>query len=256
MKIYSNLALDNYPKVNRLKKVKNFIIYEYRNQNNLCLTIEFNDRKNLENIIIKYLKQIYKFENIKDNDSVLVIGLGNNNSTPDSLGPKTIENVIVTSFIEKMRNVYTISPNVMGNTGIETITIIESLVRSVKPKFLIVVDALASSSIKRVNQAVEISNMGISPGSGITKKNKKICKKHLHIPVISIGIPTVVDASTIVLETIKNLDIDDKQITNILTNINFNHLVTPKDIDFQIDRLSYILGSAINKSLHKWLTNN
>lgn len=256
MKLYSSLAIDSQFEINKIKKLDDFTIYEYNDQNSLCLTIEFDDENKLEDIIIKYLKKFYKLENIKDADSALVIGLGNTNSTPDSLGPKTLENVIVTSFIKGMRKVYTISPNVMGNTGIPTTTIIESLVKTIKPKFLIVIDALASSSIQRVNQVVQISNMGISPGSGLEKKKKKICKKDLHIPVIAIGIPTVVDASTIVLETVKYLNVSSKDVKSIISNINFNHLVTPKDIDFKIEKLSYILGSAINKSLHKRLTNN
>lgn len=142
----------------------------------------------------------------------MVVGLGNNNVTPDSLGPSVVENIFVTKHIfdlhpeeidnDGFRPVCAISPGVMGNTGIETAQIVDSIIDTVKPKFVIVVDALAARALNRVNKTIQISDSGISPGSGVGNKRKELSVDTLGIPVISIGIPTVVDAVTITSDAI------------------------------------------------------
>ena len=250
--------------------------------------------------------------NIKDEDSCLVIGLGNSSSTPDSLGPLSINNVIVTNHLFELnelsdgfRRVSAINPGVMGTTGIETSDIILSIVEKLKPNFILVVDALASGSIERVNKTIQMTDTGIHPGSGVGNSRKEISKDILGVPVIAIGVPTTVDAVTIVSDTInymykhfsytkenannpsnrlmvstpnylkKNIEVNSQDKNNllglvgllneeevkqlifeVLTPIGYNLMVTPKEIDFLVDKLAYVIGNGINKALHSITIDN
>ena len=266
-----------------------------------------NNFKQVEKISIEGLKRVLEQLQIKSQDKVLVIGLGNASSTPDALGPKTIDQILVTRHLfllgeveEGYRNVASFKPSVTGATGIETKDLIEGIVEKIKPDLLIVIDALASSSIARLNKTIQITTAGISPGSGIGNNRIEISKDTLHIPVIAIGIPTVVDATTIVQNTLQLLlkqisyQLDNQQndklklipiqnqnyknhqsdlskeqkedilgmvgllneqelkqlLLEVLLPVNYNMMVTPKEIDFLIDKLSMLLGNMINKSLH------
>ncbi len=276
------------------------------------ITIEFADITDYENrnkvktIFIKELKKMLKKLNIKDTDLCLVIGLGNEKSTPDSLGPLTISKTLVTNHLylygsleEGFRRVCAISPGVMGETGIETSDLIKEITQSIKPDFIIVIDALASSSVERVNKTIQITDSGINPGSGIGNKRKEISKDILKVPVIAIGVPTVVDAASIVNDTIKymyynfayqkenynnpknklsfnvnylkysyKIKKEDKKkllgivgslteeetkslIYEILNPIGYNLMVTPKEEDFIIEKLSELISEGINNALHK-----
>lgn len=286
------------------------------------ITISFNDvtdsinRRKVEEIIINELNNILSYSNIKDKDSCLVVGLGNYKSTPDSLGPKVIDKVVVTRHLylinelnveEGYRNVSSFVPGVMGTTGIEAKDVILGIVREVKPNFIIIVDALASSSIERVNKTIQITNTGINPGSGVGNTRIEISEDTLGIPVIAIGIPTVVDAVTIVSDTLKylmkkisynksnfnnssnklkpvtsinylkeeiselsfkdrekllgfigNLSDDEikELIFEVLSPIGYNLMVTPKEVDFVIEKLAILLSTSINKTLHKKMNAN
>ncbi|UOY94499.1 GPR endopeptidase [Ectobacillus sp. JY-23] len=143
--------------------------------------------------------------------SCLVVGLGNWNVTPDALGPIVVENLLVTRHLfelqpeqveEGFRSVSALRPGVMGITGLETSDIIHGVIEKAKPDFLIAIDALAARSIERVNTTIQISDTGIHPGSGIGNKRKELSKETLGIPVIAIGVPTVVDAVSITSDTI------------------------------------------------------
>ena len=278
------------------------------------ITIEFEDvtdsenKGNLERVFVKHLKEMLKRTDIKENDTCLIIGLGNPNSTPDSLGPLVINNILVTRHLfilggvdDGFREVSAITPGVTGTTGIETSDLINGIVDNIKPDFIIVIDALASSSIERVNKTIQISNTGIHPGSGVGNSRKEISYDTLGIPVIAIGIPTVVDAVSVVSDTIsfmhkhyafnkkfindplsklvssssinylkKEVEIKNQDKTNllgivgslneleirqliyeVLSPIGYNLMVTPKEIDFVIDKLSDVISNGINKSLHK-----
>ena len=281
------------------------------------ITVEFEDITNYEDeqevmkILSEELSCLLRKKGIKDDDTCLVLGLGNRSSTADSLGPMTLDKVMITRHLfildtnvkEGIREVSGISPGVMANTGIETYDIIDSLVSKIKPDFLIVIDALASSSIERINKTIQITDTGIHPGSGIGNNRKEISFDTIKVPVIAIGVPTVVESAILVndtidyifqhisyikanyetnkltfghrdgkkyLETLKkhNLKEDEKKdlsgilgtldenkkrelIEEVLNSINYNMIVTPKEIDFLIDKLSYIIAGSINNSLHK-----
>ena len=179
-------------------------------------TISFDDitdKTNFSKVEINFIEQLKPYIkplNLKQNDTVLVVGLGNEKSTPDSLGPKTIKQILVTKYLfdlgeveDTYQSVAAIAPSVTSITGIETSAAIKSLIETTNTKLLIVIDSLAASSLHRLNKTIQITNTGIHPGSGIGNNRKEISNQTLNIPVIAIGVPTVVDATTIVSDTFK-----------------------------------------------------
>ena len=224
-------------------------------------TIEFEDvtdhtnAEKLQNIFAEELQKLIKAENIKDDDMCLVIGLGNEKSTPDSLGPLVISNTLVTNYIylygsleEGFRRVCAISPGVMGETGIETSDLLKSIVNTINPNFVITVDALAASSVERVNKTIQMTNSGINPGSGVGNNRKEISKEILGIPTIAIGVPTVVDATSIVSDTIKYLydhfAYQTANINNPATKLtaNVNYLKLTQKFKINKEEKEKILG--------------
>lgn len=162
-------------------------------------------------ILAKELEQLIIKNNVPADGTGLIVGLGNWNVTPDALGPMAAEKVLVTSHLFKLehesvsqgyRPVAAVTPGVMGVTGMETSDIIFGIVEKLNPDFVIAIDALASRSIERINETIQLSDSGIHPGSGVGNKRKEISKETLGVPVIAIGVPTVVDAVTITSDTI------------------------------------------------------
>lgn len=203
------------------------------------ITIEFDDVTNYEDrekigkCFENEIKKLLNKLNIKDDDDCLIIGLGNEKSTPDALGPLSVKNILVTRHLfilntnhkEGLRSVSAVIPDVMGNTGIETSDIIKSIVNTINPKFIITIDALASSSINRLNKTIQMTDTGIHPGSGIGNSRKEINKDTIGVPVIAIGVPTVVESSIIVNDTIKYLL---KHISYIKNNFSKSKLTYTK----------------------------
>lgn len=234
------------------------------------ITIEFNDitdhtnQKKVEEVLTSGIKKILEIQHIKEDDDVLVVGLGNDKSTPDSLGPLVIKDILVTRHIFEMninleegfRCVGALKPGVTGETGVETSDIILSIVQKIKPSFLIVIDALKASNINKLNKTIQISDSGISPGSGIGNSRKEISYETLKIPVISIGVPTVVDASVIVYDTVEYIT---KGYTYEKDNINNmkNKLITNPNITNVNENPSYkkelfgLIGSLNDEDLKK-----
>lgn len=225
-------------------------------------TTDSNNQKNICHILVKELSKYLK-EAEKD-DLILVVGLGNILSTPDSLGPKVIDNIVVTNHLYELnlcshnyQRVAAISPSVTGKTGIETFLQVKSIVNSLKPKLVIAIDALASSSVERVNKTIQITNTGISPGSGIGNSRKEISLKTLSVPVIAIGVPTVVDASSIVFDTINYMhkkysfskySLQNKKYLLTYNNINYlNEDIKLNDKDKEI--LLGLVGKLSNEEL-------
>lgn len=163
---------------------------------------DYEEMKKIEENICKVIKD---FIDVKK--KALVIGLGNYTITPDSLGPRACENIVASSHLkdENLGNLSVIAPGVMGQTGMETSDIIKGIIDKTKPDYLIVIDALAARSIKRLNQTIQITDAGINPGSGVGNKRKEISMSTMGIPVIAIGIPTVVDLSSIAYDSIEYL---------------------------------------------------
>lgn len=168
-------------------------------------------QQKVERIFAKEFSYLLEEIGITKEASCLIVGLGNWNVTPDALGPIVVENVLVTRHLFKLqpesvedgyRPVSAIRPGVMGITGIETSDVIYGIIEKTKPDFVIAIDALAARSIERVNSTIQISDTGIHPGSGVGNKRKELSKETLGIPVIAIGVPTVVDAVSITSDTI------------------------------------------------------
>lgn len=276
------------------------------------ITIEFDDVTDSSNyekvkkVFVRELNNLLNLLKIDKKASCLIIGLGNSKSTPDSLGPLTINNIIVTNHLFELdelsneyRRVSVLVPGVMGQTGLETSDVISSIVDKFKPDFIILIDALASQSVERVNKTIQMTDTGIHPGSGIGNSRKEISYETLNIPCIAIGVPTVVDAITIVSDTINymhkhytysklninnplnklmayspnylkekiELNKKDKEtllgivgtleeeeikqlLFEVLSPIGYNMMVTPKEVDFLIEKLSNLIGNGLNEALH------
>lgn len=282
------------------------------------ITIEFEDITNhedrimVEELFVEQVRLLIDKLGISDDDTCLVLGLGNKNSTADSLGPLVVDKILVTRHLFELgtnvkkgiRSVAAISPGVMATTGIETYDVIISIIDKIKPKFLIVIDSLASSSIDRINKTIQLTDTGIHPGSGVGNNRREISLDTIGIPVIAIGVPTVVESTIIVNDTINylfkhlsyiknnyqmnklifthnkdyldnvsdDLSLDEKKeisgmlgelseedkrnlISEVLTSLDYNMIVTPKEIDFLIDNLGKVLAKGIDKSLHKAIEN-
>ena len=222
------------------------------------------------------LREIIK-KHISDTEDILVVGLGNLYVTPDALGPKVVPEIQVTRHIlqympsampEDTRPVSAISPGVLGITGLETMEILKGILDNIKPKMQIVIDALASRSIERISSSIQIADTGIVPGAGVGNTRKEISIKTLGIPVIALGIPTVVDLASITndcidlfIESLQQKAMSNdylnklrekdnyEEIKEALIPKDYNMIVTPKEIDKLIENMSKIVSKGINMSL-------
>lgn len=224
-------------------------------------------------VLTDELKKIVEMH-VNNQEDILIVGLGNIYVTPDALGPKVINEIDVTRHIikylpqyvdEGTRPVSAISPGVLGTTGIETVEILKGIVENIHPKLLIVIDALASRSIERISSTIQISDTGIVPGAGVGNTREEISENSLGIPVVSIGIPTVVELATLVSdgidifidrlqekaesnEYLNKLQQNDKyeEVKEALNVGDYNMIVTPKEIDDLIENMKDIVARGIN----------
>ena len=227
--------------------------------------------------LAKVIKQLIGTK--KEDLSVLVVGLGNRAVTPDALGPRVVDNLYITRHIireygnyafgrKHVNRISSIVPGVMAQTGMETMEIVNGVVKETRPDVVIAIDALAARNTKRLNRTIQVTDTGINPGSGVGNHRHALNEKSIGVPVVAIGIPTVVDAATIVNDTMYNLimamnqDRDLRTIGHSLGNLNeaekyelirellspnLNTMfVTPKDIDESVKRLSYTISEALN----------
>ena len=200
-------------------------------------------------------------ELIPEEGTVLVVGLGNIDITPDAIGPKSMDLLLATRHIssglatslglESLRSVAAIVPGVLGKTGIETVEIISGVVKKISPCCVIAVDALASRSVERLGTTVQIADTGISPGSGVGNRRKGINKETLGVPVIAVGVPTVVDALTMAADVFEKAGVDLP--TEDLSE-HRNMMVTPKGIDSLTDKASHLIAMGINLALQRGLS--
>ena len=297
--------VDTYKKVHNLSSIDGVIVNEeYKNDINIVtvevinengekaigkkigkyITVELYDadyvdelgKKTLINIIYKLIDSL-----IEDKKSILVVGLGNIYVTPDALGPKVVKYLDVNRHLFKFakelvnindKELSALAPGVLGTTGIETSEMIESIVKKTKPDIVIAIDSLASGSMTRVGKTIQISNTGLNPGSGVKNKRVGIDFETLNVPVIALGVPTVVDMATITNEAIDKVIATTKQEIEEFNNDNIkdsnvimkllnsdgryqmiantlhteNYIVTPKEIDELIDKMSEIIANSIN----------
>lgn len=227
--------------------------------------------------VTKELKALLE-KHIGLQEPILVVGLGNIYVTPDALGPKVINEIDITRHLleympealdENTREVSAVSPGVLGTTGIETLEILKGIVDNVKPKLVIVIDALASRSIERISSSIQLADTGIVPGAGVGNARKELTEKTLGIPVIAMGIPTVVEAATIAADSLtlliqkvqeqaqsndflNKLQEEDKYelIKEVLAPEEYNFIVTPKEIDGLIEKMKDVVARGINFAIN------
>lgn len=221
--------------------------------------------KEISEELSKQLKMI--IPGIEDEISVMVVGLGNRDVTADALGPNVVDNLTITRHMvkefgkaaygkSKIHMISGLVPGVMAKTGMESAEIIKGVVEKTKPDVVIVVDALAARSTKRLNRTIQVTNTGIHPGSGVGNYRNSITEESLGVPVIAIGVPTVVDAATIVNDAlekaVKRLAEDTVELKEELRNGMgelYNMYVTGKDVDYEIKQISHIICDAIHGAL-------
>jgi len=202
-------------------------------------------------------EQLKKMLNLPDKASVLVVGLGNKAVTPDAVGPLALKSTMVTRHLAQhmpevfgqLRHVSALAPGVLGTTGIESAEIIKGVVSRCFPDCVIIIDALASMSLSRLCKTIQIADTGITPGSGVGNSRAEMSQSTLGIPVIAVGAPTVVDATTLAIDLMEQAGltgIDPGRIRDLNTGM----IVTPKDIDDRLAGLSRVIGYAINLTLH------
>ena len=201
--------------------------------------------REVSEVLSEQLREIIK-ENI---ESVLVVGLGNREVTPDALGPEVVGNLYITRHIlreygeyafpdKKVASISGIVPGVMAQTGMESLEIIKGIIHETKPQLVIAIDALAARSVKRLGRTIQIADTGINPGSGVGNHRKGLNEQSLGIPVVAIGVPLVVDASTIVYDVCQDVD----KIPNGIAGM----FVTPKNIDEMVKNISYTISEGLN----------
>lgn len=255
------------------KPIGNYITIDFKS-----LKIAGNDEiQAASEVLTKELKELLQ-KHVEPQDPILVVGLGNIYVTPDALGPKVINEVDVTRHLleympevmdKSTREVSAVSPGVLGTTGIETVEILKGIVDNVKPKLVIVIDALASRSIERISSSVQLADTGIVPGAGVGNARKELTQESLGTPVIALGIPTVVEAATIAADSLtlfiqkvqeqgesndflNKLQEDDKYniIKEILAPEEYNFIVTPKEIDALIEKMKDVVARGINFAIN------
>jgi spore protease len=232
-------------------------------------------------ILSRKLGQLHELDS---NAVILVVGLGNRQVTPDALGPKVCEKLLVTRHLGdnvpevlkgKLRGLSALSPGVMGITGIETAEIIKGVAEKICPDLIIAIDALAARKTSRINATIQLSDAGINPGAGLGNRRTPITRESMGVPVIAIGVPTVVDAATLVNDTMEKMisaisEAGGDDFSNMLAAMHAherhaliteilsyeNMFVTPKDVDAVINRLAIIVANSLNTALHTGITTD
>lgn len=233
--------------------------------------------KEISTVLADHIRNL--IDHSEEEQSILVVGLGNREVTPDALGPEVVGNLLITRHViqeygklamgkDKVNLISGIVPGVMAQTGMETLEIIRGVVEETKPSLVIAIDALAARSTKRLSRTIQVTDTGINPGSGVGNHRHALTRETLGVPVIAIGIPTVVDAATIVNDTMENLieameqsdhmkgfgntwrEFDSSEKYQLIRELISPHLngmfVTPKDIDDTIKRISFTVSEALN----------
>ena len=204
--------------------------------------------REVSEVLARYIRELVG----EKEQSILVVGLGNRDVTPDALGPWVVNNLMITRHIireygvrafgkEQMHQVSAIGPGVMAQTGMETFEIVKGIVEETHPDWVIAIDALAARSSKRLNRTIQLCDAGINPGSGVGNHRNGLTRDNLGVPILAIGVPTVVDAATIIYDATGDR-------SRIAPNLN-GMFVTPKNVDEMIKRLSYTISEAINIAL-------
>ena len=255
------------------KPIGNYITIDIKN----LKTSNEDEIQKASEVVTKELKNLID-KHVDSKSPILVVGLGNLYVTPDALGPKVVNEIDITRHLieympevldEGTRPVSAIAPGVLGTTGIETQEILKGIVDNIKPSLIIIIDALASRSIERISSSIQLADTGIVPGAGVGNARKELTEEKLGVPVIAIGIPTVVEAATIAADSLtlfikkvqeqaqsndflNQLQEEDKyeMIKEVLSPNDYNFIVTPKEIDELIENMKDIVARGINFAIN------
>lgn len=255
----SDLAIEkkNLKNINS-EHINNINIKRFKDNNYEYTNILFNNievskvKKDLISVLKEEIKLYMKKYNLTNKSSCLVVGLGNDSIISDSIGPKVVAKVKATGYISRFsdnsfyRDVYTFIPRVLEDTGMMALDSIKAITKEIKPDFIIVVDAILSGSVKYLERLIQITDIGITPGSGISNYQSEISINSLGVPIIVIGVPTVVEASTIIKDVLK---VKDKFLEY---KKGYDLIVSSKNIDIYVNIISDIISDAINKTLNKF----
>ena len=219
-------------------------------------------KEGLTKCFVEQLKHLYKNDK---NEKVLIVGLGNQRMTPDAIGPRVAEQIEVNRHIIKEfggefhfpHEISALSPGVMGQTGMESLEIIRGVVERTKPDLVIAIDALAARNIKRLHRTIQLTDVGVSPGAGVGNNRNKINEETLGVKCIGIGVPTVVDAQTIIddhlASALSGQGYSEEEIEAFLAGFRDDELrhffVTGKDVDEEVDKISEVLSDGLNEFL-------
>lgn len=229
------------------------------------MVIDWGAQKETARILAQKLAELIAQSGVPDQAPVLVIGLGNRQATPDALGPEVVDRILVTRHLyyyapqvlgPGVRPVSALSPGVLGTTGIDTADIIRGVVENIRPSLVIAVDALVAQNIRRIGRTIQLANTGISPGSGIGSRRGGLNIGSLGVPVVAIGVPTVVQAAVLIWEVAENLlgpgeQNKTKEVAGkILSPYGGSLTVTPKEIDTLVISSARLISTGINSTLH------
>lgn len=235
----TDLKLEQIKQVKIIKNEIEVLKYQENTSDYHIITFKnLNQENKLKNIVKQELTFFLKKYDLPKNTHFFIVGLGNENHTSDSIGPKTLKHLKVNAYLEELgltlstNKISALEPGVLGNTGIDTSRIIESVIKEIKPSLLILIDAFVTEDIKFLNKSIQITNEGLTPGSGLKSISNEISEKTLGIPVLSIGIPTAIEIS-----------IQQKK-EDILPLY-----LSTKDIDDYVLRISKIIGNSLNEIL-------
>lgn len=220
---------------------------------------DHDEREHVVKIVCENMKTMFTHMKLEPK-KILVVGLGNRFITSDALGPGVANDILVTAhyyrnedleMLKGTSDVAVIQPGVMGQTGLESVAIVKSVVESYQPDVVIAIDALATRNISRINRVVQINNTGIQPGSGVGNHRMALNEKTLHIPVIAIGVATVTSIGAILSESLDMADVNkDEVLQHIHDENHLDLVVTPKSMDDELKHLTYIVSESINRMLH------
>ncbi len=255
------------------KPVGNYVTVEFRD-------LSIVDGADYETLCHTVARELEALLGLSSDSKVLVVGLGNRHITPDALGPMVTQKLVVTrhlfthmpQVVEGLRSVCALAPGVLGTTGMETMEVVRGVAEKVSPDALIVIDALAARSIDRISTTVQLCDTGLAPGAGVGNNRKSLNRESLGIPVVAVGVPMVVDATTITAdslsllaeseeesdlkERVKDFSPEDRyrMLRSALPESLNNFIVTPKEVDLLLERLSGVVANGINLALHEDLS--
>ncbi len=230
-----------------------------------------NDRDEYEAVCLAVADELREILRLGERTPVMAVGLGNRSITADSVGPRCVDHLLVTRHIKEMmpeevdesvRALSALSPGVMATTGIETSEIIRGVIEKVKPGAVIVIDALAARSMGRLGRTIQIADTGISPGSGVGNNRRELSKNTLGVPVVAVGVPMVVDASTVAADCMEIASERSDEADALLKSYEMEEpefrsmVVTPKDVDSLAERSARVIANGINLAIQSAMTRD